>query len=90
MNLLRFAYYFFLATFAPRYLQAKHDREYAHQRQVADGARDTLWLMGIAPSPYLELRDAEVCTVCRRETWIWFPNDKQCPALPKALVGRKF
>jgi hypothetical protein len=85
LSFLRFAYYFLLATFAPRYLQRLHDLAYHEQRRVAESVRGSLWLLGIDPPNYLELRDSEICSECRREVWIYFPADRQC-----ALCLRKW
>ena len=85
MSLLRFAYYVLLAAFAPRYLQQRHDREYERDHRVAESVRGSLWLMGIDLPNYLELRDSEICSECRREVWIYFPADRQC-----ALCLRKW
>ncbi|HUE42688.1 MAG TPA: hypothetical protein VMP12_03945, partial [Candidatus Sulfotelmatobacter sp.] len=45
-----------------------------------------LWLLGIEPTPYLELRDSEFCSVCERETWIWFAGDMQCALCMRAWL----
>jgi hypothetical protein len=90
MNLLRFAYYLMLATFAPDRLQAIADREYEHERHVAESVVGTLWLMGIDPSPYLELRSAEICSLCNRETFIWFHHDQQCAICMRKWLDDSF
>ena len=56
-ELFALCHYFLLATFAPRYLQRQH--EYERDRRVAESVRGSLWLLGIEPTLYLELRDSE-------------------------------
>lgn len=89
MSYLRFLYYFSLAVFAPSYLQRRHDLEYHEQRRVAQTVVDTLWLMGV-DSRYLELRDAETCSECRRAVWIYFADDKQCAPCMRAWLDKSF
>jgi hypothetical protein len=90
VNLLRFGYYVLLATFAPKYLQAQHDREYARDLAAAQNVRDSMWLLGCEPTNFIELRDSEVCTVCRRETWVWSAGDKQCPLCLRKWIRDSF
>ena len=89
MNLLRFGYHVILATFAPRYVQKLHDIEFHEHKRVAQTVVDTLWLLGV-DSRYLELRDAECCTVCNRATWVWFAGDQQCAPCMRAWLDKSF
>jgi len=70
LNFARFAFYFLLANFFPARLQAFADRQYEHERRVAEGGPVDIWLLGLDPPRYLELRSAEYCPLCRRETFI--------------------
>jgi hypothetical protein len=90
MNYLRWAGYFLAALLAPNWLQRHHDREYMRQRDLAEGVKGTLWLLGIDPQNYLELRDSEICSVCHLETWIWFPGDQQCAPCMRAWLDSSF
>jgi hypothetical protein len=65
LNLLRFAYFFLLATFWPSRLQAIADKEYQRDLATAEGVRDSYWLLG-CDVQFMELRSAEIW----RECWV--------------------
>jgi hypothetical protein len=89
LNLLRFAFYFLLATFWPSRLQAIADREYAMDLQVAEGVRDSYWLLG-CDVKFMELHSPEVCRECWRECFVWFHNDFQCPQCMRKFLDKYF